>query len=305
MKLEITVEGETTTADLGQGTFTVGGSAQDAIQIASLPEAFLELRIDGDRLMVKGSDTFTVDEVLSPPGVSRLVLAGERIGLADGISLRQVPEEPGAVKGTSAVLMHLMSDFEDPAEARCATLTCLTGLDVGRRYAMVGDVAELGRGDDVHMRIRDRAVSRRHARLRRVANGFTIEDLQSPNGVFVNGKKVHRQAPLEDGAVIELGHSLLRFRAPKEEPPPEPPPPPEEALAEAEATPSPPSAEPPDSPPQKPKRARSKLELALIGLGVALALVGVVVSFGIASGPGAPAKAAGKLSAPTPAPHVR
>lgn len=301
MKLEIIVQGEATAANLGDGVITVGGGATDGIQIPNLKEACAQLRIDGGRLMVRATDTFMVDEVLSPGGVERLVLAGERIALADGVQLRWCEDDARPPeRGTAAVLKHLLTDFEDPGEVRCASLTCLTGLDVGRRYPMAGDIADVGRGDGVHMRIRDRAVSRMHARLRRTATGFTVEDLDSPNGVFVNGKKIRGATALVDGAVLELGHSLLRFRAPKEEPAAAPPAPTEEAPAAQPGAAEEAAASAVAQP--APKARRSRMEVGLIGLGVALALVGVVVSFGIASGPQSPAAA---ISAPSPAPPAR
>jgi pSer/pThr/pTyr-binding forkhead associated (FHA) protein len=53
-------------------------------------------------------------------------------------------------------------------------------------------------------------VSRRHAELRRAAEGWTIVDLGSTNGTTVNGKtaKEHR---LQNGDRIGFGTSELRF----------------------------------------------------------------------------------------------
>ena len=63
------------------------------------------------------------------------------------------------------------------------------------------------------LRLRDRAVSRMHARVRREDSGFVLEDLGTPNGVFLNGVRLESPAPLADGDVLELGRSLLRFQA--------------------------------------------------------------------------------------------
>lgn len=48
-------------------------------------------------------------------------------------------------------------------------------------------------------------VSRRHARIRSGASGLLIEDLQSANGVFVNGRRVFEPLELADQDVIRLG----------------------------------------------------------------------------------------------------
>ena len=52
------------------------------------------------------------------------------------------------------------------------------------------DVINLGRDITNHIVINDREVSRHHLRLMRGNDGYTIEDLGSTNGTFVNGKRV-------------------------------------------------------------------------------------------------------------------
>jgi len=54
-------------------------------------------------------------------------------------------------------------------------------------------------------------VSRRHAEITFGPDGFKIVDLDSNNGVYVNGKKVKEQL-LGDGDLIQLGTQNLRFR---------------------------------------------------------------------------------------------
>jgi hypothetical protein len=55
-------------------------------------------------------------------------------------------------------------------------------------------------------------VSRRHAEITLCPDGFRIVDLDSNNGVYVNGKKIKEQV-LADGDLIQLGTQNLRFRA--------------------------------------------------------------------------------------------
>lgn len=69
----------------------------------------------------------------------------------------------------------------------------------------------IGRGDDCDVVIRDRTVSTRHAELTVRAEGVTITNLMSTNGVRVNGDEVHT-ARLGDGDVLRFGRVSLVFK---------------------------------------------------------------------------------------------
>ncbi len=288
MKLEIVSGGEPTTLDLPDGVITLGGADTDGVQLQGLPARLVELRIEADRLMVVSSDTLTIDQVLSPPGVPRLVLAGEVIELTPGIQLTQLPPaELNGPAGTAAVLRSLLGDAPEPEDVRCASLTCLTGLDVGRRFPIAGAVADIGRGDQVHVRVRDRAVSRRHARIRKIVDGYLLEDCSSPNGVYLNGVRLAGSTPLVDGAVIELGHSILRFKAPWTPAPPErqPEPQPAPVSPEPQGDAAAPEGTPPTETDPLPARGlRLRVDIALICVGTLLALLGALVTFGFVAG---------------------
>jgi len=59
--------------------------------------------------------------------------------------------------------------------------------------------------------LRDTSVSRRHAEIHRdKGDEFTLIDLNSLNGVFVNSEKIGRYK-LKEGDIIEIGDVNLRF----------------------------------------------------------------------------------------------
>ncbi|HEY2515702.1 MAG TPA: sigma 54-interacting transcriptional regulator [Polyangiaceae bacterium] len=58
----------------------------------------------------------------------------------------------------------------------------------------------------------DRKISTRHARLVREGSTWRFEDLGSTNGSFLGGKRV-TQERLADGALVDVGRTVLRFRA--------------------------------------------------------------------------------------------
>lgn len=65
----------------------------------------------------------------------------------------------------------------------------------------------------VDLEVPDNGVSRRHARLELGPTGLVITDLDSTNGLFVNGQQITRYSPkttLTDGSTINLGDTPLR-----------------------------------------------------------------------------------------------
>ncbi|HET6981327.1 MAG TPA: FHA domain-containing protein, partial [Myxococcaceae bacterium] len=60
------------------------------------------------------------------------------------------------------------------------------------------------------LEIPDPWMSSEHVVLRRAEGRWTLRDLGSKNGILVDGRRVD-QVELEDGALIQLGHTFLRF----------------------------------------------------------------------------------------------
>ncbi len=74
----------------------------------------------------------------------------------------------------------------------------------------LGPRTSLGRHPANTLRLADREVSKEHATIEKVGNGFLLKDLGSSNGTFVNGRRV-RELRLRDGDEIALGNSRLVF----------------------------------------------------------------------------------------------
>jgi DNA-binding winged helix-turn-helix (wHTH) protein len=71
----------------------------------------------------------------------------------------------------------------------------------------------LGRDPAAEVRIDHPSVSRRHARIAISSRRAVLEDLQSRNGTFVNGRGINSPIELHDGAVIGVGPIILTFVA--------------------------------------------------------------------------------------------
>jgi len=74
----------------------------------------------------------------------------------------------------------------------------------GQRWPLTQETLIIGREATCEIAIPDRQVSRQHARLRRVTQGFVVEDLESKNGTYVNGAPVRGAVTLQDGDLIQV-----------------------------------------------------------------------------------------------------
>ncbi len=83
---------------------------------------------------------------------------------------------------------------------------------MGHRYSLRTEATVIGRGDDCEIQARDHSVSRRHARIVRTSDGFTIRDLHSTNGTFVNDEAIESTV-LKDGDYLRIGNCIYRFLA--------------------------------------------------------------------------------------------
>ena len=77
-------------------------------------------------------------------------------------------------------------------------------------YNMTKERYTLGRLPDNDVRIDNPAVSGHHALIINILNDSFLEDLNSTNGTYVNGKLIKKHA-LQHGDVVTIGHHHLRF----------------------------------------------------------------------------------------------
>jgi adenylate cyclase len=95
-----------------------------------------------------------------------------------------------------------------------AHLEVLEGFHCGESFPLPDD-AGVGRHPESFLCLPEHHVSRHHARLQRRGDTFVIEDLQSSNGVIVQGKRLRPQVPyaLQDGDEILICSTRMVFRA--------------------------------------------------------------------------------------------
>lgn len=95
-----------------------------------------------------------------------------------------------------------------PGES-CLVLLYPPGPEMGKRFPLEKSEVVLGRtrGDIV---IDLDSVSRRHARIRMEDGKWTVEDLGSTNGTYVNDDPVE-SVPLANGDILRVGSSIFKF----------------------------------------------------------------------------------------------
>jgi pSer/pThr/pTyr-binding forkhead associated (FHA) protein len=76
---------------------------------------------------------------------------------------------------------------------------------------LIRDELSIGRREGNTIRLTERNVSRRHARVVREHNLFYVEDLGSYNGLRVNGERISGRRPVREGDLIQIGDYHLRI----------------------------------------------------------------------------------------------
>ena len=92
-----------------------------------------------------------------------------------------------------------------------AYLVALDSSLTKREYTIPMEGITIGRNKDVgDILLRDKTISRRHARVVYQKGKFLLVDLQSTNGVFVNNNRIVGNYLLHDGDIISLGIPNIR-----------------------------------------------------------------------------------------------
>ena len=81
---------------------------------------------------------------------------------------------------------------------------------------LIREEITIGRKEGNTIRLTERNVSRRHARIMRASSDVTIEDLNSYNGVRVNGSRIQGRCPLSISDRVQIGDYLIELKSDEE-----------------------------------------------------------------------------------------
>jgi hypothetical protein len=158
--------------------------------------------LSSPRVLMETDDDLDIGEF----GIATRMVQPDKRGAAEDEPIEQL--EPGATmvyKPKTPVTTQAVSPEELGLEQEIAVLTY-----DGSRHEVKQRRVVLGRSRDCDIQLADANVSRRHAELRQEGAAYWIVDLDSTNGLEVNGKRVKR-AKLAEGDTITLGSTKIRF----------------------------------------------------------------------------------------------
>lgn len=114
------------------------------------------------------------------------------------------------VGGQEPVLSSEESSAVAALPADSALLIVHRGPGVGSRFLLDQDLTVAGRHPDADIFLDDVTVSRKHAEFHRRGANFSVRDMGSMNGIFVNGERSD-EAALEEGSEVLIGKFRLTF----------------------------------------------------------------------------------------------
>ena len=115
--------------------------------------------------------------------------------------------EPAQSARTDETARHEVSATPTPSPG--PTLRIIRGEKTGTLFPVQKEMT-IGRASNNGIVLKEPKISRQHAVIRKKGNRYAIEDLQSSNGLYVNGARVIEHF-LHDGDEVQIGDFVLKF----------------------------------------------------------------------------------------------
>lgn len=80
-----------------------------------------------------------------------------------------------------------------------------------QEHYYIGDNTYIGRDDSNDVVLKDRFISKKHARIIKDQGIYFIEDLDSANGIYLNGERINEAIELKDKDLIDIGQVEFLF----------------------------------------------------------------------------------------------
>lgn len=125
----------------------------------------------------------------------------------EGVNSNSIPF--AEIKQRLAMLTSLLDEFESSPSSGTYLLIAKNG--TGKLwFPMNKDIINIGRSQKADLTLDDNNISRFHCRIEKEDEIWEISDLDSKNGIKINGK-IYKQRSLCNGDIIKIGAFDLYF----------------------------------------------------------------------------------------------
>jgi pSer/pThr/pTyr-binding forkhead associated (FHA) protein len=121
-------------------------------------------------------------------------------------------EDPEIHGGTREISVNITPFTTAPTPF---SLRLMQGPGSPRNFLLSREEVILGRSSEADIQVDSTELSRKHLALRREHGQYTVFDLGSRNGVYLNGVKIH-SAVLHEGDNLQLGSVVLVYHEGRE-----------------------------------------------------------------------------------------
>jgi hypothetical protein len=116
------------------------------------------------------------------------------------------PGDPAVETGEEDLVVSL-----DDVPPGLGVLIVKRGPNAGSRFVLTELVTSVGRHPDSDLFLDDVTVSRRHVEVRRAGEGYTVRDVGSLNGTYVNRERIDTEVTVHNGDELQVGKFRLLF----------------------------------------------------------------------------------------------
>jgi transcriptional regulator with PAS, ATPase and Fis domain len=89
-------------------------------------------------------------------------------------------------------------------------MSFISGEMKGKEYTLTRPVVKVGTKNDNDLVVKDETMSRNHFEILQTKDGYLIRDLESRNGIFINGVRV-KEAYLAPNSIVRAGKTEMKF----------------------------------------------------------------------------------------------
>jgi len=184
-------------------------------------ETALRKYMSQNKYFLRGQLDFTIEEISREEGAGKLSVKcrwDTQRSVAEPVPIEweeeREPIQPPAQPSEEEEYTVAATDMYDASTVAPPILEVSHVDGSSRQFALSSPTVTIGRssrtGNDLVLE-KDGMVSKRHAQITLGADGFAITDMNSTNGVWVNGERIESRM-LRDGDLIKLGATELVFR---------------------------------------------------------------------------------------------